>query len=298
MIKDEEIQNLPLPGFNGYTFYKTTKGHYRVEGEAGNVMEVDMESNPIRLYDASTREFMVFVDSSLESGIQAAFEIYKMRPEYYVDTFGKDSYSSDMESMQNAYEKLLVGISFIRCVRNHSDVGLVYPKIKKCLDWLRTTDFYTCPASTIYHDAVPGGLVSHSLRVVCRILDLIKTDAFSNSVKIEDAILVALVHDWCKIGLYDSYNKNVKNENTGKWEQVAAYRYKDNPMTILGHGVSSMFLAQKFFRISTEEALAIRWHMGWTRVVDSEMNELQHANEMYPLVHLLQFADQLAIVNY
>lgn len=45
-------------------------------------------------------------------------------------------------------------------------------------------------------------------------------------------------------------------------------------------------------------ALAIRWHMGRWNVVDSEVNDLQTANENYPMVHMIQFADQLSIVNY
>ena len=59
-----------------------------------------------------------------------------------------------------------------------------------------------------------------------------------------------------------------------------------------------MFLASKCFKLSVSESLAIRWHMGFCRVADSDMNELQLANETHPLVHLLQFADQLAIVQY
>ena len=54
----------------------------------------------------------------------------------------------------------------------------------------------------------------------------------------------------------------------------------------------------KFFKLSQEEALAIRWHMGEYNVADNEMNELHYANENYPLVFLLQFADRLSITNY
>ena len=34
------------------------------------------------------------------------------------------------------------------------------------------------------------------------------------------------------------------------------------------------------------------------RTSDAEFNELQTCNEQFPLVHLLQFADQLALVKY
>lgn len=169
---------------------------------------------------------------------------------------------------------------------------------QKVLDWLHSTDFYTAPASSRYHDSIIGGLCAHSIKTAYRILDLIKCDAFSTRVTTSSAILCALIHDWCKIGLYEPYKRNVKNEQTGQWEQVDAFRIREVPFSCMGHGVSSMFLAQKFFKLSTEEALAIRWHQGRWNVCEAEQNEFQQANENFPLVHLLQFADQLAIVNY
>lgn len=35
----------------------------------------------------------------------------------------------------------------------------------KLLEWLKSTDFFTAPASTRFHGAYPGGLVKHSLNV-------------------------------------------------------------------------------------------------------------------------------------
>lgn len=175
---------------------------------------------------------------------------------------------------------------------------------EKMFEWIRTTDMYTAPASSRYHEAFSGGLLVHSLKVYNESMDLLNLPRFVRSnddeagqqMKVSAAIL-ALVHDWCKIGLYESYQKNVKNEQTGQWEKVDAFRKHQRGIP-LGHGTSSMFLASKFFRLSAEEALAIRWHMGRWYVTDSEIDELQLANENYPLVHLLQFADQLSIVNY
>ena len=163
-------------------------------------------------------------------------------------------------------------------------------------DWLTKSGFYTGPASTKYHEAYEGGLCEHSIRVVENIIQLHRLPQFE-SVELESAVLVALVHDWCKIGLYESYLKNVKDDN-GNWVKETAFKLSDNLTSAFGHGVSSMYLAGKWFNLSEAEALAIRWHMGSWRVVDSEFNELQYANENYPLVHMLQFADQLAIVKY
>ena len=57
-------------------------------------------------------------------------------------------------------------------------------------------------------------------------------------------------------------------------------------------------IANKFFKLDLAECLAIRWHMGRWNVSESEVNEFQQANEQYPLVHMLQFADRLAITAY
>ena len=40
------------------------------------------------------------------------------------------------------------------------------PGADKLLEWLKSTDFFTAPASTRFHGAYPGGLVKHSL-VLC-----------------------------------------------------------------------------------------------------------------------------------
>lgn len=200
------------------------------------------------------------------------------------------------ESAKSLYQSLLIGIAGIRSFRNGYNPDESFNKIKKTLDWLDSTDFYTAPASTMFHESEPHGLLHHSLKVVAEIKQLAKLPKFSDKVKIEDATLVALTHDWCKIGLYEMYMRNQKNEN-GQWEQVPSYKRKDFVLP-MGHGASSMWQVSKCFKLTNYEALALRWHMGRWNVADNEINELQQSNENYPLVHLLQFADQLAITKY
>ena len=91
--------------------------------------------------------------------------------------------------------------------------------------------------------------------------------------------------------------RNVKNEQTGKWEQVPSYRRKGTGIP-LGHGVASAYVANSFFKLSLEEWLAIRWHMGEYMCTNGESSELQDSIDNYPLVLLIQFADRLACVNY
>ena len=123
--------------------------------------------------------------------------------------------------------------------------------------FLEKSDFYTAPASTIYHESMPSGLLYHTLKVVNKIQQLKSVESF-RSVRIEDAVLVALVHDWCNIGLYEMYMKNQKNEETGQWEKVPAYKRKDFLLP-MGHGAASMWQASKCFKLSSSYFFVIRF---------------------------------------
>lgn len=238
---------------------------------------------------------------SARQDINESFLNFTARPEYFVYDF-MNCYTefSDLKvTGKQIYEKLLVGCVFLRMERcgNDSPENLAN-KLDDMLDWINGTDFYYAPASTRFHGAYTYGLIEHTLNVVIQACNLFYLPIWKNKLYIEDIVLVALVHDWCKIVLYESYLKNVKNEDTGVWEKTEGYRIRETPMSCMGHGASSLFLAQKFFKLTTEEALAIRWHMGEYNVAANEMNDLHQANETYPMVQLIQFADRLSIVKY
>lgn len=229
---------------------------------------------------------------------------FKFRPEYAFSTsvvldmcMRKVDDPENLPWLKDYYETAFIASAFIRAEHRDLDPDSQWPRIYRCLEWLHGTDFYTAPASTKYHDNKAGGLLRHSIRVMYRIMQLIHSDAFKSFDIYANAIFVALVHDWCKIGLYESYNKNVKDSN-GNWTQVTEFKHRGSSLTCFGHGVSSMFLVQRFFNLDVDEALAIRWHMSAYNLASSESHELWLADTTYPLVHLLQFADQLAIVNY
>ena len=216
------------------------------------------------------------------------------RPEFYAM---QQIELDPIEKEADQYQMLLagaMGVRFFRTGKNPDD-GL--KSAAQAISWLRSTDFFESPASTIYHDNYAGGLMNHCLKVVKYIQELRYAPVFSK-VPEDSAILVALIHDWCKIGLYESYLKNVKDEKTGQWNQVTAYKHREETFMALGHGVSSMYLAIRFFPLTLEESVAIRWHMGEYNVAKNEMNELHQCNEKYPLVQLLQFADRLSITKY
>lgn len=237
----------------------------------------------------------MFTESEIEQ-MKSEFDEYKTsRPESWMRMSG-GWLRAIVDGSQNfelpqIFDGLVRAVNYTEC---HDDEKAERLSLR-FLDWIHGTDFFTAPASTIYHDSEESGLVRHTLKVVAAALDLLNTDHFHN-VSQRDAILVALVHDLCKIDFYESYMKNVKNEQTGVWEKVLAYRCKGSSIP-LGHGVTSMFIAQKFFKLSVEQALAIRWHMGEHNLADNESHDLMDANENYPLVMLLQTADRMAIMQ-
>lgn len=227
--------------------------------------------------------------------VLSEFEDYKSRPEYSVYTIHNLDYSYPQSTLVQEYENKLSGCAMIRALRNGFDPDEALSKLTDCLTWLRNGDFYTAPASTRFHNACPMGLLKHSLDVADKVISLCEVESFTD-VRVDEAVLCALVHDWCKIGIYESYLRNVKNDQ-GKWEQVQAYNRNPSPYP-MGHGELSLWIAARFFRLSLPESLAIRWHMGAWSVADDARSDLSHANETYPIVLMVQFADQLAAAKY
>lgn len=128
---------------------------------------------------------------------------------------------------------------------------------EELLNWISGTDFFTAPASTKFHCAFEGGLVMHSLNVYKA---LVGKHFNSETDNLESFTICALLHDLCKAQFYKTSTRNVKNETTGKWEQQPFYEVED--AFPYGHGEKSVFLIERFMRLKTSEAMAIRWHMG------------------------------------
>lgn len=290
MYTTTDFENAPsFDTFNMFWFVPESKGTYCVyyEGMEYGRISVDIggrfKFEPINPDNAQYYQL-----------VSDDFNRYKSRPEYLV---GRPIAYNNIEEAITIYEQLLTGVALIKSyMRYKVNPDKHIHKVQSALDWLRSTDFYNAPASTIYHDAYVSGLLVHSLAVYNAIVEL-QSLVFFKSCSVVSQTLTALVHDWCKIGLYTPYKRNVKNEDTGRWEQVDAFKRND-PDLPLGHGVSSMYKAMRIFSLSVDEAMAIRWHMGVWNVSPNEMSELQLANEQYPLVHMLQFADQLSITRY
>lgn len=237
-------------------------------------------------------EFIKYTDGNISDEVICDFEKFKKCPEYELSS----KVDTNILNAKQTYKTFLAGCARVRAYRNGHNPDNAQSQIDKIFDWLDSTDFFTAPASTVYHEAYQSGLVFHSLNVVKHCQSLKYLDEFHNADYVS-AILCGLVHDWCKIGLYERYQKNQKNESTGQWEKVDAYKRREFNCP-MGHGTASMFMVMQCMKITPEEAAAIRWHMGKWNVSENEVNEFQQSNEQFPLVHLIQFADQLSITKY
>ncbi len=163
------------------------------------------------------------------------------------------------------------------------------------LDYLENkSDFFTCPASARYHSAYAGGLCEHSLNVYHCLLDYLARERvqelYGLEVSEESAAIAALLHDVCKVGCYRPGTRNVKNEATGQWEKVPTFFYED-PLPY-GHGEKSVYIISGFMKLTRQEAMAIRWHMGFSGSEDSRL--VGQALQQFPLALALSVADMEA----
>lgn len=131
----------------------------------------------------------------------------------------------------------------------------------KLLEWLKSTDFFTAPASSKFHSAYEGGLCAHSINVYKRFVKNLQSeygDNWQEKVSLESATIIGLLHDICKTNFYKVEMRNVKVD--GVWVQQPYYTVDDT--LPYGHGEKSVYIISGFMRLSRMEAMAINWHMG------------------------------------
>lgn len=174
----------------------------------------------------------------------------------------------------------------------------------KLLSWLEGTDFFEAPASTRFHLARPGGLVEHSVHVFERLqklyrMERVAADAvgenwldYLKAEEMETIAICGLLHDICKANFYAVEMRNRKNEQ-GQWEKYPFYIVDDQ--LPYGHGEKSVYIASGFMKLTREEAMAIRWHMGgFDDSVKGGGYAMSGAFEKYPLALMLHIADMQA----
>jgi hypothetical protein len=159
------------------------------------------------------------------------------------------------------------------------------------LKWLKSTDFFTAPGSTRFHDCHAGGLADHSAKVFSELVRLLKVFP-EVKVSAETAAIVALLHDVCKANCYKIEYRNKKNEY-GQWIQVPVYTFQED-FVFGGHGSKSVYLIQKYMKLTDQEAVAINCHMG----VENANWTINDAFRAFPLAFLVHTADMASTIEF
>lgn len=129
---------------------------------------------------------------------------------------------------------------FIQILKNSRRKG-----VGRLIKFLKSTNFFYSPADKVGHRAFPGALVLHSLNVYHNIVQINRERIMG--YKDDTLIIVSLLHDICKV------NKFIYDHD--RYISLKVIREQ-------GHGVRSEKLIRKFIKISEEEAIAIKYHMG------------------------------------
>jgi hypothetical protein len=203
--------------------------------------------------------------------------------------------------------------------------------IDNLINFLCESDFFTAPSSTRYHLACKGGLAQHTMNVLDAALKL--NDQYKTCDN-KSVIIAAICHDLCKVNFYKIVNdpptdpqmrylNSLLQRHKCKTPPVInkAYaaslidfllhkyeagmelpclidNYEVDDQFPLGHGEKSLFVARQYIKLTIDEALAVRWHMGMSDIgphFDFPSGyAYKNAVEKSKLVTIIQLADMEA----
>lgn len=148
------------------------------------------------------------------------------------------------------------------------------------LKWLAENGFFTAPASTKYHGNYEGGLFDHSFMVMNLLIELTEKNGLEWRNP-SSPYIIGMFHDLCKI---DQYRHPIYDPD--EWEY--------NTETLLkGHGDKSVMLLSQHMKLTEEEVLCIRYHMG-AFTDKEEWRDYTRAVHRYPNVLWTHHADMIA----
>ena len=185
---------------------------------------------------------------------------------------------------------------FIELLRSTGRQG-----IEEVINYLEASGFFTAPASTSHHLSYEGGLMEHSMNVYDMAMAIrgavvtLKPE-MEKKLPEESIIIAALLHDTCKANIY---------KKTKKWEvgklgiPVQQEKYTTNYSEMpVGHGEKSVIMLLSLgLKLTLDEMVAIRWHMGaWDLAFQSyeAKSNINEAGNRHPLLSLILSADNLA----
>lgn len=141
--------------------------------------------------------------------------------------------------------------------------------------------FFTAPSSKSHHGAYEGGNYDHSHAVAKFLIDMTEAGKIQWQNP-RSPWVVGIFHDICKC---DSYKLVSAEGEAPKWEY-------NNDTVLSGHGEKSVMLLSQFLKLTEEEVLCIRYHMG--AYIKEDWNGINRAIEKYPSVLWTHTADMYA----
>jgi hypothetical protein len=161
------------------------------------------------------------------------------------------------------------------------------------IKWLKVNNFFTAPASRSHHGNYAGGLFDHS----CAVAEQLKQLTKANRLKWEhprSPFVVGMFHDLCKIDQYIAVVDDPGVEMFGGEVKGRTYTFEyNNDFLIDGHGDKSVMYLAQHMKLTPEEVICIRWHMG---AFDEKANWKFYsaAVRKYPNVLWTHTADMIA----
>ena len=202
--------------------------------------------------------------------------------------------------------------------------------------YLDAHEFFTSPATTKYHSAFKGGLALHSLQVYRNIIDLVSVFATKEipnpdyvplvernpeleylevepTIRVpkydpDSLIILGLLHDVCKSGMYESYYKNKKvytsePTKTSKkddrgyfdWVSEEAFQVKEGNDRLLAgsRAFNSYYITSMFIPMTHEEITAMLNQTAGTDKTEN-ISDLGDIMSKFNLTVFLHCADMIS----
>lgn len=190
------------------------------------------------------------------------------------NSWKSDEYLAKIQSNWNMYEKLC------------NQLGDRTPAVKELLETFGERAVMAPASGRIeYHNAVPGGFIDHSLRVMSKTISI--AGALGVKASKESLIISSLFHDFGKVG---TVAEPYYIFNDSDWHRKRGMMYEKNPNIRWPNAELGLFnLSQFGVKLSEDEWLAIRLNDGQY----SESNK-EFSMKEPKLALLIHFADRWA----
>lgn len=153
------------------------------------------------------------------------------------------------------------------------------PGMDELINYFQTSNYFSSPASTKYHNNFYGGLSLHCMNVYD--LFVPRNRALTTPIPWESEIIVSFCHDLCKVDYY--YHNGLA------WLHHREHKMKNS------HGVLSVDILKQFIELSPEEEAIIKFHMGlfsvYGYVKEYSAEELYEAIAKWPTVQIFASCD-------